>query len=62
MEPIGDLVRLRAAARPGGPAWVEGLAADVTAAAIADLVAEPGEDLWFVVKAAEVGVHGAGGA
>jgi molybdate transport system ATP-binding protein len=62
MEPIGDLVRLRAAARPGGPAWVDGLAADVTAAAIADLATEPGEDLWFVVKAAEVGIHGAGGA
>ena len=62
MEPIGDLVRLRAAPRPGGPAWVGGLAADVTAAAIADLAPEPGEDLWFVIKAAEVGIHGAGGA
>ena len=61
LEPIGDLVRLRAAARPGGPAWVDGLAADVTAAALADLVVEPGADLWFVVKAAEVGIHGAGG-
>ncbi len=61
LEPIGDLVRLRAAARPGGPPWVDGLAADVTAAALADLVVEPGADLWFVVKAAEVGIHGAGG-
>ncbi len=59
LEPVGDLVRLRAAARPDGPAWVDGLAADVTAAAVADLAVEPGADLWFVVKATEVAVHGA---
>ena len=41
--------------RPGGPPWVDGLAADVTAAAVAELTVEPGADLWFVVKAAEVG-------
>jgi molybdate transport system ATP-binding protein len=58
MEPIGDLVRLRATARPGGPMWFEGLAADVTVEAVADLAVEPGADLWFVVKAAEVGIHG----
>jgi molybdate transport system ATP-binding protein len=62
LEPVGDLVRLRATARPGGPSWVDGLAADVTAAAVADLAVEPGADLWFVVKAAEVGIHGVGGA
>ena len=28
--------------------------------AVADLAVEPGADLWFVVKAAEVGIHGAG--
>ncbi len=61
LEPVGDLVRLRATVRPGGPSWVDGLAADVTAAAVADLAVEPGADLWFVVKAAEVGIHGAGG-
>jgi molybdate transport system ATP-binding protein len=58
MEPVGDLVRLRATARPGGPSWVDGLAADVTAAAVAELMVEPGADLWFVVKAAEVAIHG----
>jgi molybdate transport system ATP-binding protein len=60
IEPRGDVVRLRAAPRPGGPAWVDGLAADVTPAAVADLAVEPGADLWFAVKATEVGVHAAG--
>jgi len=62
LEPVGDLVRLRAVARPGGPLWVDGLAADVTAAAMAELMVEPGADLWFVVKAAEVAIHGVGGS
>jgi molybdate transport system ATP-binding protein len=44
---------------PGGPDWVGGLAADVTPAAVADLSAEPGAELWFVVKATEVAVHAA---
>jgi molybdate transport system ATP-binding protein len=61
VEPRGDLVRLRAAPRPGGPAWLDGLAADVTPAAMAELLVEPGADLWFVVKAVEVGVHAAAG-
>ena len=43
-----------------GPVAVDGLAADVTPAAVADLAVEPGADLWFVVKAAEVAVHAAG--
>jgi molybdate transport system ATP-binding protein len=60
IEPRGDVVRLRAAARPGGPAWADGLAADVTPAAVADLGVEPGAELWFAVKATEVGVHAAG--
>ncbi|MFB9382873.1 sulfate/molybdate ABC transporter ATP-binding protein [Pseudonocardia petroleophila] len=60
IEPRGDVVRLRAGAAPGGPAWVDGLAADVTPAAVADLAVEPGADLWFVVKATEVAIHGAG--
>jgi len=60
LEPVGDLIRLRAAARPGGPEWVDGLAADVTPGAVADLAVEPGADLWFAVKAAEVGIHAAG--
>ncbi|MCD2194216.1 ATP-binding cassette domain-containing protein [Actinomycetospora endophytica] len=60
MEPHGELIRLRAAPRPGGPDWLEGLAADVTPAAVAELGVEPGEEVWFAVKAAEVTVHPAG--
>ncbi len=60
MEPHGELVRMRAAPVPGGPAWVDGLAADVTPAAIAELDVEPGDQVWFAVKAAEVTVHPAG--
>jgi molybdate transport system ATP-binding protein len=60
IEPHGDVVRLRAAAVPGGPAWVHGLAADVTPAAVAELAAEPGMRLWFAVKATEVAIHAAG--
>ena len=62
VEPHGDLVRLRAGVRDGGPAWVDGLAADVTPAALVDLPAEPGVQLWFAVKAAEVVIHPAGRA
>jgi molybdate transport system ATP-binding protein len=53
-------VRLRAAPREGGPEWLDGLAADVTPAAVADLGAEPGVPLWFAVKATEVEIHRAG--
>ena len=59
IEPRGDMVRLRARAIPGGPQWVDGLAADVTPAAVADLAVEPGAELWFAVKAAEVAIHAA---
>ncbi len=57
MEPQGEVVRLRAGASARGPAWVEGLAADVTPAAVAELGVEPGDELWFAVKATEVAVH-----
>ncbi|MFR9801575.1 TOBE domain-containing protein [Pseudonocardia sp. RS010] len=60
IEPRGDVVRLRAAPREGGPGWLDGLAADVTPAAVADLGAEPGSLLWFAVKATEVEIHRAG--
>jgi len=56
VEPHGDTLRLRAAADPGRP-WTDGLAADVTPAAVADLGAEPGSRLWFTVKATEVAIH-----
>lgn len=57
IEPRGDVVRLRAAAPRGGAAWVDGLAADVTPAAVADLALVPGMSLHFVIKATEVAVH-----
>jgi molybdate transport system ATP-binding protein len=61
MEPRGEVVRLRAEPVDGGPAWVAGLAADVTPAAVADLGAAeplaPGARLWYSVKATEVKVH-----
>jgi molybdate transport system ATP-binding protein len=60
VEPHGDLVRLRAGVRDGSPAWAEGLAADVTPAALLDLPAEPGAEVWFAVKATEVTIHPAG--
>ncbi|SFM58965.1 molybdate transport system ATP-binding protein [Pseudonocardia ammonioxydans] len=58
LEPRGDTVRVRAAAPASGPDWVDGLAADVTPAAVADLGVEPGHAMWFAVKATEVAVHG----
>ncbi len=60
VEPHGDLVRLRAGVRDGGPAWAEGLAADVTPGALVDLPTEPGAALWFAVKATEVAIHPVG--
>ena len=59
LEPYAQMVRLRASAPPGGPDWLDGLAADVTPAAVADLGIgnAPGEVLWFAVKATEVLVH-----
>ena len=60
IEPQGDTVRLRASPPAGGPGWLEGLAADVTLAAAAELAVEPGAELWFAVKATEVAVHPAG--
>ncbi|HET8641360.1 MAG TPA: TOBE domain-containing protein, partial [Pseudonocardiaceae bacterium] len=58
LEPRGDLVRVRAG---GGPPWAEGLAADVTLAAVAELALEPGLPVWLAVKATEVAVHPAPG-
>jgi molybdate transport system ATP-binding protein len=61
LEPRGDTIRLRAAPRDArGPGWVDGLAADVTPAAVAELGADPGAEVWFAVKATEVAVHGTG--
>lgn len=57
VERAGDFVRLRLHAHADGPAWVDGLHADITPAALADLGAEPGTVLWLAVKATEVAVH-----
>jgi len=58
LEPRGDTVRLRAAPTGGtGPGWTDGLAADVTPAAVAELGVDPGSEVWFAVKAAEVAIH-----
>lgn len=51
LEPYGDLVRVRGAHAAGD------LHADVTPAAVAELRLEPGQEVRFVVKAAEVQVH-----
>jgi len=59
VEPHGDTLRLRAAPDRARP-WVDGLAADVTPAAVADLDAEPGSHLWFAVKATEVAITPSG--
>lgn len=50
----GDAVRIRGADLPDGS---PGLAADVTPAAVLDLGLEPGLDVFFVVKAQEIGLH-----
>jgi molybdate transport system ATP-binding protein len=57
LEPHGDLIRLRATAVPGGPPWVSGLAADLTAAAVAELELGPGSRVNLAVKATEVAVY-----
>jgi molybdate transport system ATP-binding protein len=51
MDVHGSTVRIRGAHQPDGST---GLAADVTAAAVADLDLAPGRDVHFVVKAQEV--------
>ncbi|QAY74758.1 ATP-binding cassette domain-containing protein [Agromyces protaetiae] len=53
LEPAPSGVRLRFSDPP--------VAADVTAAAVAELGLAPGQELWLAVKAAEVRVHPLGG-
>lgn len=50
----GDAVRIRGADLPDGS---PGLAADVTPAAVLDLGLEPGQHVFFVIKAQEIGLH-----
>ncbi|MFC4605136.1 sulfate/molybdate ABC transporter ATP-binding protein [Rhodococcus kronopolitis] len=54
MEVHGAAVRVRGAENPDGSA---ALAADVTAAAVADLDLAPGRRVYFVVKTQEVQLH-----
>ena len=54
MDINGNTVRIRSADQPDGST---GLAADITAAAATDLDLEPGQDVFFVVKAQEVNLH-----
>jgi len=58
LEVNGAVVRVRAEAHADGTA---GLAADVTPDAVAELGLQPGEQVWFTVKAQAVGVHAADG-
>ncbi|MFA5709093.1 sulfate/molybdate ABC transporter ATP-binding protein [Mycolicibacterium sp.] len=50
----GTSVRVRGTEQPDGAA---GICADITAAAVADLDLAPGQRVYFVVKAQEVGLH-----
>ena len=54
MDINGNTVRIRSVDQPDGST---GLAADITAAAATDLDLEPGQDVYFVVKAQEVNLH-----
>jgi molybdate transport system ATP-binding protein len=51
MDINGNTVRIRSADQPDGST---GLAADITAAAVADLDLSPGQEVYLVVKAQEV--------
>jgi molybdate transport system ATP-binding protein len=53
LEPHGPVVRLRATS--GG--WANGLSADLTPAAVAELALEPGSPVTLSIKATTVAVH-----
>lgn len=53
LEPHGSVIRLRSA----GAGWANGLTADLTPAAVADLALEPGAAVTLSVKATSVAVH-----
>lgn len=55
LDSRGPAIRVRAEDQPDG---APGLAADVTADAVADLRLAPGERVWFAVKSQAVTVHG----
>ncbi|WP_370944951.1 sulfate/molybdate ABC transporter ATP-binding protein [Amycolatopsis sp. cg5] len=53
LEPHGPVVRLRVT----GDGWAQGLTADLTPAAVADLDLEPGSAVTLSIKATTVSVH-----
>lgn len=55
LEPRGATVRVHTAPVPG----TAGLVADITAAAVADLQLQPGDEVHYAVKATEVTIHSA---
>ncbi|PXY30985.1 sulfate/molybdate ABC transporter ATP-binding protein [Prauserella muralis] len=57
LEPHGPVVRLRT---EDGDDWADGVAADLTPAAVAELALEPGTPVWLSVKAAAVAIHPVG--
>ncbi len=57
LEPRGELLRIHAADTTGG---TDGLLADITAGAAADLDLVPGKPGYFAVKATEVKIHPSG--
>ncbi len=57
LEPHGPVIRVRV--RGGG--WADGLTADLTPAAVAELALEPGSAVTLSVKAATVAIHPAMG-
>jgi len=56
LDTRGPAIRVRGQDQPDG---APGLAADITAAAAADLRLAPGQRVWFSVKAQEVSLHAA---
>jgi molybdate transport system ATP-binding protein len=54
LDSRGPVIRVRGDEQPGG---APGLAADITAEAVADLRLTPGDRVYFSVKAQEVTVH-----
>ncbi|MFD8496547.1 sulfate/molybdate ABC transporter ATP-binding protein [Amycolatopsis sp. NPDC059657] len=57
LEPHGPVIRLRVS----GDGWAQGLTADLTPAAVADLDLEPGSAVTLSIKATTVSVHPAAG-
>ncbi|MQA07329.1 MAG: ATP-binding cassette domain-containing protein [Pseudonocardiaceae bacterium] len=57
LEPYGPVIRLRATASRNGPGCVDGVSAELTPSAVAELALHPGTPVRLVIKAAQVAVH-----